>query len=286
MLHAVAYARGGGDERDRHAAAAARILHGWASGNEGFAGPNGWLCAAWNLGSMARAAYVLKSRQSPEYEAVRAVFERWAVATAEAYLLPVDEHRAPPGSRPQLLQAWEREHVSNRTMAGLEAVLHVARLTENRVWYRHAVERYKQWIAWREFRRPRDEAGSGTAYFVNERGENNDHFRGDAWHRTAGLASCLQIAAMVKADTGEDLFGRERGILRTSLEWYAGMMGGDGGVPIPVWDLAAEAFPESGPIRAMAMRQQAHVRADRIDTFLQYSWGFKELLYAPAGAAF
>ncbi len=278
LLHAAAYARLSGPERTEHARAAAAILHAWATDNEGFGGANGWLCAAWNMGSMARTAYVLKTLQAQEYDEIRHVFEAWAVQTTQAYLLPRDERLPLPGSRPQLLQHWEREHVSNRTMVGLEAALHVARLTGDRTWYRKIVERYREYIQWKRFRAPKDEPGAGTTYFVNASGENNDHFRGDAWHRTAGLASCLQICEMVKADTGEDLFHAEGAILKQSLEFYADTIGPHGGAPIPVWDIAARAFPDSEKIVAMAYRQKAHERASSIGTILQYSWGISDLL--------
>lgn len=278
LLHAAAYARLSGPERTDHARAAADLLNAWATTNKGFGGPNGWLCAAWNLGSMARTAYVLKTRQAQEYARIRAAFEAWAVFTTQAYLLPRDEHRPLPGTRPQLLQQWETEHISNRTLVGLEAALHVARLTGDRPWYRSIVNRYREYIQWRHFRAPRDEPGAGTTYFVNAAGENNDHFRGDAWHRTAGLASCLQICEMVKTDTGEDLFHLEGDILRKSLEYYAGTIEPQGGVPIPVWDIATRAFPDSEKIAAMAARQKAHERSDSIGTLLQYSWGLSDLL--------
>jgi hypothetical protein len=176
------------------------------------------------------------------------------------------------------LQHWEKEHISNRTMVGLEAALHVARLTGDRNWYREIVERYKGYIQWQNFRAPRDEPGVGTTYFVNAVGENNDHFRGDAWHRTAGLASCLHICEMVKADTGEDLFHSEGAILKKSLEYYADTMDPHGGAPIPIWDIAARAFPDSERIVAMASRQKAYERASSIGTILQYSWGISDLL--------
>ena len=278
FLHAAAYARGAGPDRPAHARAATAILARWAAVNEGFSGPNGWLCAAWNLGSIARTAYVLKTRQAPEYEGIRETFEAWAVRTAESYLLPRDERRPLPGTRPQLLQPWETEHISNRTLAGLEAALHVARLTGDRRWQANIVERYQRLIRWRDFRAPRNEPGCGTTFFVNARGENNDHFRGDAWHRTAGLAAALQICEMVKADTGQDLFHLEENILRTSLEFYADTLAPDGGAPIPVWDIAARAFPDSERIIAMAVRQKTHERASSIGTILQYSWGMSDLL--------
>jgi hypothetical protein len=281
LLHAAAFARTAGPARSHHARAAAAILAGWATRNKGFSGPNGWLCAAWNLGSMARTAHILKASGVPEYEEVRGVFEPWAVRTAQAYLLPADEDHPLPGTKPQLLQPWETEHISNRTLAGLEASLHVARLTGDRHWYRKIVERYRQYVRWRDFRAPRDEPGCGTTYFVNARGENNDHFRGDAWHRTAGLASCLQICELVRADTGQDLFHIEQDILRTSLEFYAGTMDPRGGAPIPVWDIAARAFPDSEAIRAMAARQKEHERAGAVGTVLQYSWGLSDLLALP-----
>lgn len=52
----------------------------------------------------------------------------------------------------------------------------------------------------------------------------------------------------------------------------------DGGAPIPVWDIAARAFPDSERIIAMAARQKAHERASCIGTILQYSWGMSDLL--------
>ena len=51
-----------------------------------------------------------------------------------------------------------------------------------------------------------------------------------------------------------------------------------GGAPIPVWDIAARAFPDSERIIAMAARQKAHERASSIGTLLQYSWGMSDLL--------
>jgi hypothetical protein len=281
FLHAAAYARRAGPENAGHARVAAELLHAWATKNEGFGGPNGWLCAAWNVGSMARAAYVLKTLRAPEYDTIRNAFEAWAVFTIQAYILPRDEQRPLPGTRPQLLQHWEKEHISNRTLVGLEAALHVARLTGDRSWYHNIVERYKGYIRWQDFRAPKEEPGVGTTYFVNAAGENNDHFRGDAWHRTAGLASCLQICEMVKADTGEDLFHLEDAILLKSLEFYVDTIESQGGVPIPVWDIAARAFPASKKLLAMAVRQKAHERATSIGTILQYSWGISELLTLP-----
>lgn len=283
LLHAAAYARVTGPEREAHARSAAAILSAWAAQNKGFIGPNGWLCAAWNLGAMARAAYVLKRLEAEEYEEIRADFEAWAVFTAQVYLLP--REKALPDTRPQLLQHWENEHVSNRTLTGLEAVLHVARLVGDQAWYQAVVQRYKQVIRWRDFRAPREEPGSGTTYFVNANGENNDHFRGDAWHQTAGLAACLQICEVVKADTGEDLFHREDGILKESLEFYADLMEPRGGAPIPVWDIAARAYPDSEKIQAIALRQKTHERSSSIGTIVQYSWGISDLLTLPGSHA-
>lgn len=278
FLHAVAYARSTEADRARFAKIAAAILQAWASTNHTFTGGNGSLCAAWNIGSMSRTAYLLKSLKAPEYAAIADTFEPWAVHAAQAYLLPIDDRHPLKGTEPALLNDWELRHVTNRSLASLEAVLHVSRLVGNKRWYRSAVERYEKWIRWKDFKAPNGEPDEGTTYFVNLQGENTDHHRGDIWHRTAGLASCLQICAVVKADTGYDLFHRERDVLRNSLEFYAAIHEKEGGLPIPVWDLAARAFPESQAIQGMAVRQKALEQPKDPDRYLQYAWGFSDLL--------
>ena len=232
---------------------------------------------------MARSAYILKTLKAPEYEAVRSNFEKWAVYTTQAYLLPIDERHPLPDTKPELANNWELKHVSNRTMVGLEATIHVARLVGNRRWYRSAVDKYQRLICWKDFRAPRDEPGCGTTFFVNGQGENNDHYRGDPWHRTAGLASCLQICEIVKSDTGEDMFHREGDILKKSLEYYANILDPERGVPIPTWDLAARTFPDSQAIQSVALRQKAHETPSSIGTIIQYSWGLSDLLNIQGG---
>jgi hypothetical protein len=284
IFNAVAYTLVSGSERARYGKAAAQILNAWATTNEGFSGPNGFLCAAWNVGAMARAAFILKQLGSPEYAAIQARFEAWAEKTAQTYWLPIDATKPLPGSKPQLLQRWELEHVSNRSLVSLEATLHVARLRKNAAWFQRAVAKYKQFVDYKAFRRPLNEPGAGTTYFVDATGKNNDHFRGDPWHRTAGLASSVHIAEVVKLETGEDLFRANDSILKKSLELYSGSLDG---IIIPFWSLAAQRFPESEKIRAVA-QQQARQELPPAGSnltwkraqILQYCWGRTETLKA------
>jgi hypothetical protein len=238
----------------------ANILLAWARTNRSFSGKNGFLASAWGVGAMARAARILKENNSSEWSRIEPTFVPWVVGVAETYWLPRDPARPLPDTKPQLLSKWEMENISNRTFTALEATLHVAYLIEDKSWFAGGVKMYQEIL---------------PKFVLTDSGMNADDYRGDPWHRQAGIASAVQICELAKR-YGYDLYGIHNNALRSVAEYYAPQVNNQF---IPFWRTAVDAYGAANVPQSAALlkRDKGSYYKWYIDG-VEFLWGLGQFL--------
>jgi hypothetical protein len=257
LMTAISYTHRKNDEYARYSAS---ILLAWATKNQTFTGKNGFLASAWGVGAMARAARILKESGSAEWGRIQEPVTTWMTRVAQTYWLPRDGKTRLAGTKPQLLEKWEMNNISNRTMTALEATMHVAYLIGDDHWFAAAVNKYREIL-------PR--------FVVKASGENSDHFRGDPWHRQAGIASAVQLSVLAKRK-GYDLFPLHNEALRRSAEFYAPIVHTQF---IPFWTAIVEHYGQDKMPHStnLLQRDKGSYYAWYIHG-LEFLWGFPRFL--------
>ncbi len=265
----------------KYATQAAAILGNWAKMQTTFSGANGFLVSAWEVGAMTRAAQVLKDHQAPEWTAIAPSFQAWARRVAESYWMPAGERL--PGTNPELLNQWELDNVSNRTMTALEATMHVAKLLGERDWFDKGVILYKDLVDYEGLDRDlpnRKRDASFNRFFLEANGKNADDSRGDPWHRQAGLASCVQICQMASemldpAGSPYDLYPLHDNIVKKSCEYYAPKVQDQ---YIPFWDVAYRHYASEGismpNTKNLLERPKGNYWTNTVHAVYDKLWGF------------
>lgn len=216
--------------RDRRfAQASINILYAWAATNKSFYGKNGFLASAWGVGAMARAARILQMTGPAEWNPVYYTVTMWMIRVAETQWYPIDPANPPAGSSPEILNPWEMNNVSNRTIVALEATMHVALLAQKQGWYLNTIEKYKEIL---------------PKYVITRDGMNSDDYRGDIWHKTAGIASATQICEMAW-NRGIDLYSYYGDAVLRSAEFYAPQVNTE---YIPFWPTLAKHYGQQAPL--------------------------------------
>jgi hypothetical protein len=272
LLHAIKFKQLGGKSKqaEAQAKAAVKILHAWAKANPGVhraesgSDPfrNGWLVSSWGFGAMARGAFLLKSEGSEDYQGVAKDVEKWLQGTADKVWKKM------PGSKSsgQLDSSWERQNVSNRTFASLEATLHVARLVGNEAWFNEGLQAF---------------VGFAQSY-VDPSGKNKDDERNDNWHPYAGIASGFQIlrlgdVAHAKNGTTPREWESARAAMVRTSEYYANSkFTYFNRTAMPMWRAAVMGLGERrAPHTAAVFQTLRNNPNEEVEGFgVQFLWGF------------